>query len=204
MNLKLVLSAIVITLATATALSAQQPAASSNETPAALTATTSAFDARGNMALEARLLTTMLHGAQDSPVTNVRVMIKNAGATYYTYVTGWATFYGADGVRCGEGLFKLDALAPGESAETDTPGLRLRCSPTTWRIVATNLLTRVSDNASELVSTLPSPPAPEVLPAAVPNLVIAIDGEEHPIQLNNPVVVKLGNRQRKIVVRAAP
>lgn len=204
MNLKLVLGAIVITLATATAISAQQPSAGSNETPAALTTPTSAFDARGNMALEGRLLTTMLHGAQDSPVTNVRLMIKNAGATYYTYVTGWATFYGADGVRCGEGLFKLDALAPGESAETDTPGLRLRCSPSTWRIVATNLLTRVSDNASEMVSTLPSPPAAEVPATVAPNLVIAIDGEEHPIQLNNPLVVRLGNRQRKIVVRAAP
>ena len=204
MNLKVVLGTIVITLAAATGICAQQGGPGSNETTAALTAPTSAFDARGNPALEGRLLTTMLNGAQDSPVTNVRLMMKNAGATYYTYVTGWATFYGADGVRCGEGLFKLDALAPGESAETDTPGLRLRCSPSTWRIVATNLLTRVSDNASEMVSTLPSPPATEVLPTTAPNLIIAIDGEEHPIQLNNPLVVKLGNRQRKIVVRAAP
>lgn len=204
MNLKLVLGAIAITLATATGICAQQAPAVSNETPAALSAMTTAFDARGNMALEGRLLTTMLHGAPDSPVTNVRLMIKNAGTTYYTYVTGWATFYGADGVRCGEGLFKLDALASGEAAETDTPGLRLRCAPSAWRIVATNLLIRVSDNAIEAVSTSLGTPTDEVLPTATANLVIAIDGEEHPIQLNNPLVVKLGNRQRRIVVRAAP
>lgn len=204
MNLKLVPGTIVIMLATAAGICAQQGAMASNETPAALTATTTAFDARGNMALEGRLLTTMLQGALDSPVTNVRLMIRNAGTTYYTYVTGWATFYGADGVRCGEGLFKLDALAPGESAETDTPGLRLRCAPSTWRIVATNLLTRVTESASEAVSTSPATPTDEALPKAAANLVIAIDGEEHPIQLNNPLVVKLGNRQRRIVVRAAP
>jgi len=203
-NLKLVPGTIVIMLATAAGICAQQGAMASNETPAALTTTTTAFDARGNMALEGRLLTTMLQGALDSPVTNVRLMIKNAGTTYYTYVTGWATFYGGDGVRCGEGLFKLDALAPGESAETDTPGLRLRCAPSTWRIVATNLLTRVTESASEAVSTSPATPPDEALPKAAANLVIAIDGEEHPIQLNNPLVVKLGNRQRRIVVRAAP
>jgi hypothetical protein len=99
----------------------------------------------------------------------------------------------------------VDALAAGESAETDTPGLRLRCSPATWRIVATNLLTRSNDlaTAAEPVLTSPSATPPEV-PVVFPNLVIAIDGEEHPIQLNNPLVVRLGNRQRRIVVRAAP
>jgi hypothetical protein len=202
-NLKLVTGTIVITLAAAFGVCAQQAPTGSNETPAALTATASAFDAREGVALEGRLLTTMLNGAVDSPVTNVRLMIKNAGANYYTYVTGWSTFYGADGVRCGEGLFKLDALAPGESAETDTPGLRLRCTPATWRIVATNLLTRVSDLASQAGTSSPAAPA-DATPASAANLVIAIDGEEHPIQLNNPLVVKLGNRQRRIVVRAAP
>ena len=204
MNLKLVTGTIVITLAAAAGLCAQQAAAVGKDTPAALTATTIAFDAQGNIALEGRLLTTMLNGAADSPVTNVRIMIKNAGTNYYTYVTGWTTFYGSDGVRCGEGLFKLDALAAGESAETDTPGLRLRCVPATWRIVATNLLTRVSDLASEASTGSSVAPADEAPAPAAANLVIAIDGEEHPIQLNNPLVVKLGNRQRRIVVRAAP
>jgi hypothetical protein len=201
-NLKRVTGTIVITLAAAMGICAQPAAAVGKETPAALTATTTAFDAQGNVALEGRLLTTTLSGAMDSPVTNVRIMIKNAGANYYTYVTGWTTFYGSDGIRCGEGLFKLDALAAGESAETDTPGLRLRCAPATWRIVATNLLTRVSDLASE-AGTRSSVATADEMPAPA-NLMIAIDGEEHPIQLNNPLVVKLGNRQRRIVVRAAP
>jgi hypothetical protein len=205
-KLKLIIAGIVVLSATV-AISAQQQAdaAGSNEARAPLTSPTTAFDTRGNIALEGRLLTTMLNGAQDSPVTNVRLMIRNAGAAYYTYLTGWATFYGSDGVRCGEGLFKVDALAAGESAETDTPGLRLRCSPATWRIVATNLLTRSNDLATAAEPVLTSPSAtPAEVPVVFPNLVIAIDGEEHPIQLNNPLVVRLGNRQRRIVVRAAP
>lgn len=210
MNLKLITASIMITLWVAAGVFAQQSAPlESNEKRAALTELAVAFDARGSSALEGRLLTTMLNGAPDSPVTNVRLVIRNAGGAYYTYISGWATFYAGDGVRCGEGLFKLDALAPGESAETDTPGLRLRCAPATWRIVATNLLTRMSDTAkpneaqppegSESSSSLQS--APTSAPA---NLLIAIDGEEHPIQLNNPLVVKLGNRERRIVIRAAP
>jgi len=208
MKLKLVIAGLVIIAAVAINASAQEAtraAGDSNEARAPLTSSTTAFDARGNTALEGRLLTTMLNGAQDSPVTNVRLMIKNASATYYSYLTGWATFYGSDGVRCGEGLFKVDALAPGEAAETDTPGLRLRCSAATWRIVATNLLTRASDiMQADLSAAPPSAPLAAETPAAAANLVIAIDGEEHPIQLNNPLVVKLGNRQRRIVVRTAP
>ena len=204
MNLKLI-SAGIITLLFAVSVFAQQPpSAEPNERRAALTEPAAALNGRGTTALEGRLLTTMLNGALDSPVTNVRLVIKNAGAAYYTYVTGWATFYGADGVRCGEGLFKLDALAPGESAETDTPGLRLRCVPATWRIVATNLLARTGETAN------PDEPVPldssdsQISPPAPTNFVIAIDGEEHPIQLNHPLVVTMGNRQRRIVVRAAP
>ena len=206
MKLKPISIIIVITLSCAASAAAQQSAPpDSNERRAALIEPAAAFDARGTTALEGRLLTTMLNGAMDSPVTNVRLVIRNAGSVYYTYVTGWATFYGADGVRCGEGLFKLDALAPGESAETDTPGLRLRCTPATWRIVATNLLTRSSETAKadETVDTTDSPTAPATVSAPT-NFVIAIDGEEHPIQLNHPLVVTMGNRQRRIVVRAAP
>ena len=36
------------------------------------------------------------------------------------------------------------------------------------------------------------------------NFIINIDGEEHPIQLNNPLTLQMGNRERKIVLRAAP
>ena len=206
MKLKLTSVVILITLLFVASAVAQQSAPpESNERRAALIEPAAAFDARGTNALEGRLLTTMLNGAMDSPVTNVRLVMRNAGSAYYTYVTGWATFYGADGVRCGEGLFKLDALAPGESAETDTPGLRLRCTPATWRIVATNLLTRTTETAKsdEMVYTTDSPTATPTMPAPV-NFVIAIDGEEHPIQLNHPLVVTMGNRQRRIVIRTAP
>jgi len=36
------------------------------------------------------------------------------------------------------------------------------------------------------------------------NFIISIDGEQHPIQVNNPIVLKLGNRNRKIVLRPVP
>ena len=189
---------VIVVLCCATAL-AQQP----NEQRAALADAAIAFDAKSAPALEGRLLTRVLNGSEDSPVTNVKIAVKDVTPNFYTYVSGWATFYDASGTRCGEGLFKLDALAPQESAEVDTPGLRLRCSPSTWRIVATNLMTRTADVA-QLVA--PPPPPPEAVaekPAPV-NFIISIDGEEHPIQLNNPLTVKLGNRNRKIVVRQAP
>ncbi|HEX8853358.1 MAG TPA: hypothetical protein VF754_07720, partial [Pyrinomonadaceae bacterium] len=101
-----------------------------------------AFDAEGRTALAGLLRTQQLSGTPDAPERNTRFVVENRSAIFYTYVSGWATFYGADGVRCGEGLWKLEALAPGESAEVDTPGLRLTCAPTTWRIIATNLVTR--------------------------------------------------------------
>ena len=168
-----------------------------------LTEVASAPDAHGLPAIEVRLLTTTLNGADDSPVTNVKLVIKNVSANFYNYVTGWATFYDSAGVRCGEGLFKVDALATGESVETDTPGLRLRCSPASWRIVATNLLTRTSDVAKPAEAEPPATEAAAEKPGPV-NFIISIDGEEHPIQLNNPVVLRLANRNRTIVLRSAP
>lgn len=196
-TISLIFALIVVCTSTAFA---QQP----NEQRAALIEPAIGFDAKSSPAIEARLLTTVLNGSQDSPVTNIRLAIRNTTANFYTYLTGWATFYDASGTRCGEGLFKLDALAPQESAETDAPGLRLRCAPSTWRIVATNLLTRTADIAK------PSEPAPESAPQIVVertpplNFVISIDGEEHPIQVNNPIVLKLGTRNRKIVLKSVP
>lgn len=165
-----------------------------------------ALDAEGRAALGARLRTTDLRGAVDSPVTNVRLVIENRSQFFYTYVSGWATFYDAEGVRCGEGLFKLDALAASEAAETDTPGLRLRCAPATWRVVATNLLTRTSDTAK------PNQPEPEsqTAPAsemvtAIPPLEINIDGETLPLQLGNPIEINTRRKSRvRIVVNARP
>jgi len=190
---------MILTTVCGGAGAAQQPA----EQRVGLNEAAPAFDAKGAPAIEARLSTTALNGSDDSPVTNVRLVVKNTGASFYTYVTGWATFYDSGAVRCGEGLFKIDALAPGESSETDTPGLRLRCTPTSWRVVATNLLTRAADAAKEIVTT-PAAAEPAAEKPAPVNFIISIDGEQHPIQVGNPIVLKLGNRSRKIVLRPVP
>jgi len=152
-----------------------------------------AFDGTGAAALEATLRTTALNGSPDAPVTNVRLVVKNVSAIPYAFVSGVATFYDAAGVRCGEGVFKADALTSNESFETDTPGLRIRCEPASWRIVATNLLPRIAPN--QLVAPLNRVNS---------NLEIVIDGEAHPIQLDKPLVLTLGERRRTVVVRAAP
>jgi len=174
-----------------------------NEQRAALNETVIALDAKAAPALEARLLTQVLNGAEDSPVTNIKLSVKNTTPNFYTYVSGWATFYEANGMRCGDGLFKIDALAPQESAEVDTPGLRLRCSPQSWRVVATNLMTRTVDIAKPVE---PAPPVQAAVPQrpAPMNFVISVDGQDYPIQVNNPMVVRLGNRNRRIVLRQVP
>lgn len=193
------LTILTLVAACAIAVAAQQPA----EQRAALSEVAAGFDAKGAPAIEGKLLSTVLNGSDDSPVTNVRVVVKNTSSNFYTYVTGWATFYDSGAVRCGEGLFKVDALAPGESSETDTPGLRLKCTPASWRIVATNLITRTADKAQEVVAAPPPvEPAPE-RPAPV-NFIISVDGARYPIQVGNPIVLKLGNRNRKIVLRPVP
>ncbi len=179
-------------------------------------------DVAGRAALAGRLrtATTALAGTMDAPIRDVRLVIENRSPNFYTYVSGWATFYDAEGVRCGEGLFKLDALAPNESAETDTPGLRLTCTPATWRIAAINLLTRTSDTAkpNELApggtstqnATTTAAPASATIttnaPAAavMPPLVININGKTLPLQLDNPLDIKVGKERMKIVVSAAP
>jgi hypothetical protein len=194
---RLVLMATII-IASCFSAYAQQP----SEQRAALTDAAIAFDAKTAPALEARLQTQALNGSDDSPVTNVKIGVKNVTPNFYTYVSGWATFYDTNGTRCGEGLFKIDALAPQESAEVDTPGLRLRCSPSTWRIVASNLMTRTVDAAKPAETSLPSQPAPAMTDRPAPvNFIISIDGEEHPIQLNNPIVLQLANKSRRIVLK---
>ena len=180
----------------AMAISAQQPA----EQRAGLNEAAAGFDARGAAAIEGKLLTTVLSGSDDSPVTNVRLVVKNTSSNFYTYVTGWATFYDSGAVRCGEGLFKVDALAPGESSETDTPGLRLKCTPASWRIVATNLITRTADAAQQVMAAPPAPPAER---RPISNYVLSISGQDYPIQVGNPVVVKMGNKKVKLVLREA-
>jgi hypothetical protein len=151
-----------------------------------------ALDASGAPALEASLRTTALNGSPDTPVTNIRMVVRNKSTLAYAFISGSVTFYDAAGVRCGEGVFKADALAIDESFETDSPGVRIRCEVTSWRIVATNLLPRLPPNAP--IITLTRVPQ---------NLIISIDGETHPIQLDRPLTLTLGERRRTIIVRPA-
>ena len=186
-----------------TAPQQQQQQTGTTELRVALAAQPVALDGLGRPALGARLVTTALSGLPDAPVRNARVIIENRSEFFYTYASGWVTFYDGEGVRCGEGIFKLDALAPAESAETDLPGLRLKCTPVSWRVVATDLVIRTNDRAiaptiaSATATTQPSVPA-------VPPLEINIDGETHPLQLGNPLIIKVGRRQVTITVNTAP
>ena len=191
--MKMIAASIVMLCAVLYA-SAQEiaPANTLTEKRVALTEAAVALDASGVPALEATLRTTALNGAPDTPVTNVRMLVRNRSTLAYAFVSGSVTFYDADGVRCGEGIFKADALAVDESFETDSPGLRIRCVPTTWRVVATTLLPRLPPNPPITVTTRVSQ-----------NLIISIDGETHPIQLDRPLTLTLGERRRTIVVRSA-
>ena len=182
-------------------VSAQQSTADSVEKRVSLTETAVALDGSGTPALEATLKTTALNGANDSPVSNIRLVVKNSSSVSYALVSGLVTFYDGSGVRCGEGLFKADALSVGEAFETDTPGIRIRCAPAAWRIVATNLLPRVSPGGVTANAPLSTGTAAG---HSSLNLVISVDGEEHPIQIDKPMVLTLGNTQRTIIVREAP
>ena len=181
-----------------------------------------AFDAEGREALSATLLTQDLAGSPDAPVRNTRIVVRNRSPLFYTYAQGWATFYDEGGVRCGEGLWKLEAFAPDEQVEVDTPGLRLVCRPATWRVVATTLLTRTGDVAKPREQTAPPPaetgdaaattgaqpattgsPTTAVAPA-VPPLEINVNGKTIPIQLGNPLEITVGKERVRIVVQQAP
>jgi len=189
-----IIGASAVLLFSVLCVSAQEtPLGSSlNEKRVALTEPAVALDASGAAALEATLRTTALNGAPDAPVTNIRMVVRNRGAMPYAFVSGAVTFYDAAGVRCGEGVFKADALAADESFETDSPGIRIRCQVATWRLVASHLLPRISPNAP--IGALTRTPS---------NFVISIDGEEHPIQLDRPLTLTLGEKRRTIIVRTA-
>jgi hypothetical protein len=185
------------------------------EQPVALNSRPVAFDAKGRDALSARLLTTTLQGSTDSPVPNIRLVVENISPFFYEYVSGRVTFYDAGGVRCGEGLFKFDVLAPREQAETDTPGLRLSCAPATWRIVATNLLTRTSDTAKPGEPT-PGPSETTTEPASMTGtqpqqqsqllqfVNLNIDGIVYRVPLGSTVSVPVSKRKININISAAP
>jgi hypothetical protein len=191
--MRIILAGLVVIASCLGAVAQNKPL---DEKRVSLTETAIAFDGSGASALEASLKTTSLNGDVDSPVTNIRFVVKNSSGISYAFVTGLVTFYDGAGVRCGEGLFKAGALSADESFETDSPGIRVRCSPATWRIVATNLLPRVAPDVS--------PTSPMTSNRSSMNLLISVDGEEHPIQLDRPMVLSLGSAQRTIIVRHAP
>ena len=192
-----IIAAGLMMVCSALFVSAQQEttavAGALNEQRVSLNQAAIALDASGAPALEASLRTTALSGAPETPVTNIRMIVKNRSTFPYAFVSGAVTFYDAAGVRCGEGMFKADALAVDESFETDSPGVRIRCEAATWRVIATSLLPRIPPNAP--IAALTRAPS---------NLVISIDGEAHPIQLDKPLVLTLGERRRTIVVSSAP
>jgi hypothetical protein len=160
MRLTTRLGAALIILFTACFVSAQQETNSADEKRVPLSEAAVAHDGDGAAVLQATLRTTSLNGAPDDPVTNVRIVIRNTSATSYAFVSGVVTFYDAAGIRCGEGIFKADVLAADESFETDTPGLRIRCQVSTWRIVATHLLPRMPPTPFLTPSPTPSPTPP--------------------------------------------
>ncbi len=192
------------------------PTTAVSETRVPLAEPTIAFDMNGQAAVAGRLRTTALTGTPDAPTRNSRFVVENRSSVFYTYVTGWATFYDAEGVRCGEGLWKLEAFAPGESAEVDTPGLRLTCSPASWRIVAVNLLTRTGDVAkspavatpeavtTQIATTATSAPGAAPATPALPPLEININGKTLPLQPGNPMEITVGRERVRIVVSPAP
>jgi hypothetical protein len=158
-----------------------------------LSETAVALDSTGASALEGTLRTSGLNGTPESPVTNVRIVVRNTTNMALGFASGVVTFYDSSAVRCGEGVFKTDAVAANESIETDSPGIRITCSPVSWRIVATSLIPRVPPAVTSMLLTRP-----------LPNLVINIDGDSHPIQLDKPMTLKLGDKQRTIVIKEAP
>ncbi len=152
-------------------------------------------DVAGQVVLAARLRTAALGGTPDAPATNARVVIENRGPSFYGFASGWVTFYDAQGTRCGEAMWTINAFAPGEAVDRDLPGLRLTCTPATWRLAAASLLTRTGDQAR--------PAERRPIAATVP-LQINVNGTVLPIQLGNPIELTVGAERVRIVLSPAP
>jgi hypothetical protein len=182
------------------------PADTMGERRVSLEEQATALDSVGREVLTGRLLTKALAGTVDAPVKNARFILENRSSFFYIYVSGNVTFYDERGVRCGEGQFALNALAPNEAAETDAPGLRLSCSPRTWRIVANNLLTRTGSNAPQILPTTEpvaaAPPTTTSTPVMLP-LEIVVDDKVYNAPLGSTLEIPVRRRLVKITVRAA-
>jgi hypothetical protein len=187
-------------------ISAQQANASQgNEQRVGLEEQAIALDSVGQTALSGQLVTRALSGTPDAPVKNVRFILENRSTLFYTYVTGTVTFYDERGVRCGEGEFTLNALAPGEQAEVDAPGLRLACAPRAWRIVANNLLTRATDVAKPTAeqSAQPVPLQPTASAPAPTSLEITVNDKVYNAPLGSTLDIPVKSKRVKITVRSA-
>lgn len=212
MKIKLTALCLALVACSAIAARAQETTAvqSPMEQPVSLAQKAVALDAAGREALSASLVTTALQGTPEAPIKNARFVVENRGALLYTYVSGSITFYKEGGVRCGEGLFTLNSLAPAEAAEVDAPGLRLECSPLSWRIVATNLMTRAnSDAAKSIMDTqqqLPTQTATPVPPAPMsPSpLYLTIDGRQYQVPLNSTLEIPVTKKRIKITLSDQP
>jgi hypothetical protein len=174
------------------------------EQPVALAQKAVALDGNGHEALTASLLTSALQGTPEAPVKNARFIVENRSAAFYTYVSGTITFYKEGNVRCGEGLFTLSALAPGETAETDAPGLRLECTPSSWRIVAGNLTVRASEAARPVEPQPPAQPAQPVAPVAPSPLYLTVDGQQYQVPLNSTLEIPVKKRRIRITLSDQP
>lgn len=205
MRTKLLMCAALL-LCGALGVNAQQAtgAAQGNEQRVGLEEPAVALDSSGQAALSGQLLTKALTGTPDAPVRNARFIIENRAALFFTYVSGVVTFYDERGVRCGEGEFVLNALAPGEQAEVDAPGLRLSCSPRAWRIVANSLLTHTTDVAKPATQAAQPVPPPEAVTATAPTaLEITVNDKVYNAPLGSTLDLPLSSKRVKITVRTA-
>jgi hypothetical protein len=206
-RIKIILTCLALLTCGASEVRAQQTNATQDvaaELRVALEGQPVALDSMGRAAIAGQLLTRALNGAPGAPVKNARFIIENRSAFFYNYVSGSVTFYDERGVRCGEGQFTLNALAPNEQAETDAPGLRLTCAPITWRLVAKDLVPRVNDRLVPVAEVAqPVPPAPADTPTMLP-LEIIVDDKVYTAPLGSTLDVPVRKRRVKITVRSAP
>lgn len=208
MKMKTIVMCIAFVACSVVTIRAQETTATTAQSPTeqavALTQKAVALDAAGREALTGSLLTGTLQGTPEAPIKNVRFVVENRGAVFYTYVSGAVTFYKEGGVRCGEGLFALSALAPGEAVETDAPGLRLECSPVAWRLVATNLLTRANEASRTVAETQPQATSQPSPPSAPSPLYLTIDGQQYQVPLNSTLEIPVRKRRIKITLSDQP
>ena len=91
-----------------------------------------ALDGAGREALTASLLTSALQGTPEAPIKNARFIVENRSAVFYTYVSGTCTFY-KEVCPLRRRVVHHERARAGETAETDAPGLRLECTPSSGR-----------------------------------------------------------------------